>query len=192
MPLWLSELSAFTVFLGIAGLGFLFLLISLIFGEVFSHFEAFEHDFDSELGHGGPGLLSTRVISVFVTAFGGFGAVATQYGMAPLPASGVGFLSGVFFAGLIYAFARFLWSQQASTETRTFDLLGLTARVIVGIPRAGVGQVRCRIGEQLVDKIARSQDDEAIPENAVVRIEEVLGETVIVARAERTQAAGRE
>ena len=192
MPLWLSELSAFSVFLGIAGLGFIFLLISLIFGEIFSHFEGLDSDFDSELGHGGPGFLSTRVISVFVTAFGGFGAVATQYGMAPLPASGVGFLSGVFFAGLIYAFARFLWSQQASTETRTFDLLGLTARVVVGIPAAGVGQVRCRIGEQLVDKIARSQDDGAIPENAVVRIEEVLGETVIVARAERTQAAGRE
>ncbi len=191
MPQWLTELSAFSAFLGIAGAGFIFLLISLVFGELFEHFDGADHDF-GDVGHGGPGFLSTRVISVFVTAFGGFGAIATNYGLAPLPASGVGFLSGVFFASLIYAFARFLWSQQATTETRTTDLVGQTARVVVGIPVNGVGQVRCRMGEQLVDKIARSQDEQAIPENAVVRIEEVLGETVIVARSERTQTANRE
>jgi hypothetical protein len=59
---------------------------------------------------------------------------------------------------------------------------------VIGIPAAGVGQVRCTLGEQLVDKIARSDNEQPIPENAVVRIEEVLGETVIVARVERTQA----
>ncbi len=192
MPGWLTELSAFTAFLGIAGVGFCFLLISLIFGEIFDQFGGGDAGFDHDLGHGGPGFLSTRVIAVFVTAFGGFGAVATNYGLAPLPASGVGFLSGVFFAGLIYAFARFLWAQQATTETRTSDLVGQSARVIVAIPSAGVGQVRCQLGEQLVDKIARASDDEAIPENAVVRIEQVLGETVLVTRAGRAQATARE
>ncbi len=191
MPEWLSQVSAFTAFLAIAGVGFIFLLISLIFGEIFEHLDGgFDHDVDMD--HGGPGLLSTRVIAVFVTAFGGFGAVATNYGLTPLPASGVGFVSGVFFASLIYAFARFLWSQQATTETRTTDLVGQTARVIVAIPHAGVGQVRARVGEQLIDKIARSSDEQAIPENVVVRIEEVLGEVVIVARAEHAQSAARE
>ncbi len=190
MPQWLSGLSAFTAFLGIAGVGFMFLLISLIFGEIFEVFGDIDHDFDGgDIGHGGPGILSTRVLSVFVTAFGGFGAIATHYGLSPLPASGIGFLSGVFFASLIYAFARFLWSQQVTSEMRTSDLVGATGRVVVAIPASGVGQVRCRIGEQLIDKIARGRDDEAIPENAVVRIEEVLGETVIVARAERTETA---
>jgi membrane protein implicated in regulation of membrane protease activity len=183
MPDWLTQMSAFTIFLAIAGVGFVFLLVSLIFGEIFEHFEGDAGGLDHDFEHGGPGILSTRVLSVFVTAFGGFGAVATNYGLAPLPASGVGFASGVAFATLIYAFARFLWSQQATTETRTTDLVGQTARVVVGIPKAGVGQVRCRIGEQLVDKIARAQSEEAIPENAVVRIDEVLGETVIVSRA---------
>jgi membrane protein implicated in regulation of membrane protease activity len=185
MPVWLSELTAFSVFLGIAGVGFVFLLISLIFGEIFEHFEG--GGFDHSLDHGGPGILSTRVLSVFVTAFGGFGAVATHYGMGPVPASGVGFASGLFFSSLIYAFARFLWSQQATTETRSADLVGQTARVVVGIPTAGVGQVRCLLGEELIDKIARSGDDQPIPENAVVRIQEVLGETVIVARADASR-----
>ena len=33
-----SQFSAFAVFLAIAAIGFLFLLVSLIFGEVFEHF----------------------------------------------------------------------------------------------------------------------------------------------------------
>jgi len=52
----------------------------------------------------------------------------------------------------------------------------------VTIPAGGVGQVRCRIGEELIDKIARTRQGESIPENTSVRVEEVLGETVIVAR----------
>jgi membrane protein implicated in regulation of membrane protease activity len=181
MPDLLTQFSAFGVFLAIAAVGFLFLLISLIFGGIFEHFEGhFEHEIGD---HGGPGFFSVRIMSVFVTAFGGFGAISTHYGLSVLPASGVGFLSGVFFASIIYGFARFLYTQQASSDVRTSDVVGQTARVTVAIPAGGVGQVRCRVGEELIDKIARSRDDQPIPENAVVRIEEVLGETVVVRRA---------
>ena len=175
----LLSFSAFSVFLSIAAVGFLFLLISLFFGEIFEHFEG---GMDHDLSHGGPGFFSSRIISVFVTAFGGAGAIATYYGLSPLTASGVGFASGILFAGAIYTFARFLYGQQASSETRSQDLLGQTARVIVGIPAGGVGQVRVRLGEELVDKIARANDGTAIPEHAAVTVDEVLGETVVVKR----------
>jgi membrane protein implicated in regulation of membrane protease activity len=190
MPEWLSHASAFGVFLVIASLGFVFLLVSLIFGEISEHFEGVGFDHDINLEHGGPGFLSGRVLGVFVTAFGGFGAVATHYGLGVLPASGVGFGSGLFFGSIIYLFARFLWQQQSSSETHTTELTGRTARVVVAIPAGGLGQVRCSIGEELVDKIARSRDDQPIPENSIVRIEELLGETVIVSRA-GTSAAGK-
>jgi hypothetical protein len=175
-----SQVSAFAVFLGIAALGFLLLVISLFFGELFEHFGDghFEHD----LGHGGPSFFSVRIMSVFVTAFGGFGAVATHYGLGILSASGVGFVSGMLFASIIYAFASFLFNQQASTDFKGSDLLGQTARVVVAIPSGGVGQVRCRIGEELVDKVARSKDGAAVPENASVKVDEVLGEMLIVQR----------
>jgi hypothetical protein len=42
--------------------------------------------------------------------------------------------------------------------------------------------VRCRVGEELVDKIARARDGAAIPENTAVSVEESLGETVVVRR----------
>lgn len=173
------ELNAFTVFLAIAAVGFLFLIVSLFFGGLFDHFDG---AFDGGVDHGGPGFFSTRVISVFVTAFGAFGAIATHYGLDPLPASGIGFAGGVVLATPIVLFARFLYGQQASSDSRAGDLVGQTGRVIVTIPAGGVGQVRCRIGEELIDKIARTRQGDAIPENASVRVEEVLGETVIVTR----------
>jgi membrane protein implicated in regulation of membrane protease activity len=183
MPEWLTQYSAFGVFLAISAIGFLFLLISLVFGGLFEGLGDHDGDFGHDLGHGGPGFFSTRVISVFVTAFGGTGAVATHYGASVLTASGIGFASGFVFAYLIYLFARFLWGQQASSETRSMDVVGQTARVTVSIPAGGVGQVRCRVGEELMDRIARSRDGAAIPENTVVRIEEVLDEVVVVSKA---------
>jgi len=176
---WFAQPTAFLVFLAIAALGFVFLLISLIFGEIFEHLGT---DLSHDLDHGGPGFFSTRILSVFVTAFGGFGAIGAHYGLSTLASSGLGFVSGMFFASLIYAFARFLYGQQASSELRSADIVGQTGRVVVAIPAGGVGQIRCQVGEELIDKIARSQDSEAIPENAVVQVAEVLGGTLIVRR----------
>jgi len=177
VPSWLSEISSFSIFLGIAALGFIFLLISLIFGEIFEHFG--NGDFSHDLDHG-PSFFSPRILSVFITAFGGFGAVATHYGLSTVASSGAGFLSGVFFATSIFLFARFLYGQQAATQLGAGDIIGKTARVVVAIPRGGVGQVRCQVGEEVIDKVARSRDGEPVAENAIVRIEEVLGEIVIV------------
>jgi hypothetical protein len=94
----LLPLNAFTVFLAIATVGFLFLMVSLFFGEIFEHFDT---SLDHDLDHGGPGFFSPRVMSVFVTTFGGAGAIATFYGWSPVPASVVGFGSGVALSSLV-------------------------------------------------------------------------------------------
>jgi membrane protein implicated in regulation of membrane protease activity len=171
----LLPVSAFSVFLAICATGFLFLLIALVFGGLFDFFEA-DHDFDA----GGPGFFSSRVMAVFVTTFGGAGAVATYYGLSPIPASLAGLASGLVFGSAIYAFARFLYGQQASTDVRSSDLVGAVGRVVIAIPPDGVGQVRVRLGEELMDKIARTRDGVSVAENSSVLVDEVLGETVIV------------
>ena len=176
---FLPTLNAFSVFLVIAGVGFLFLLVSLVFGEIFDHFDA---GLDHDLGHGGPGFFSSRVLSVFITAFGCVGAIATNYGLGPVPSSLLDLVSGLVFGGGVYAFARFLYGQQASSDVLAKDLVGQSARVVVTIPSGGVGQVRCRVGEELIDKVARARDGASIPEHTTVRVEEVLGEVVIVSR----------
>ncbi len=178
---WFSNVSAFVVFLSIAGIGFFFLLISLIFGEIFDFFH-FDADMDHGLDHGGPSFFSTRVLSVFITAFGGVGAIGVRYGMSVGVASLLGLGSGAALGSLIYWFARFLYGQQASSDMSSRDMVGQTGRVVIGIPAGGVGQVRLQIGETLVDKIARAQDGQPIPENAVARVEDILGETLVVRR----------
>lgn len=174
---WLQSMSAFVVFLAIGAIGFLFLLISVVVGELFEHGVELAGD---GLEHGGPSFFSTRILSVFVTAFGGTGAIATQMGGGVMASSLIGSLSGVFFSGIIYAFARFLYSQQSSSDVRREDLIGRTAEVIVAIPAGGLGQVRCLVGESLVDRIARAAGGDAIPVHSIVTIESDIGETVIV------------
>jgi hypothetical protein len=172
----LQQSSAFLVFLGLAATGLVVLVLSLVFGELFDflHHEI-DADFDS-----GPSFLSSRVLSVLVTAFGAIGAMATNAGMSIPVASAAGFAGGTACAAVVYWFARFLYGQQATSMTTGADLMGKTGRVVVGIPKAGVGQVRCKAGEELIDKVARSRSGEAIAENTIVVIEEVLGEIVIV------------
>src|SRR5687767_14315050 len=102
-----------TLFIVIGGVGFLFLLASLVIGDIF---EALGVDF----GFGGDagtdfGLLDSRVLSVFITAFGGFGAIGVQMGLGALLSSLVGLLGGVIFGGVVSAFGRFLTSQEASS-----------------------------------------------------------------------------
>jgi hypothetical protein len=183
----LSNISPLSVFLGIAAVGFLFLLISLVFGEIFDHFDL-GHGIDHDLGHGGPGFLSTRGIAVFITAFGGFGAIGIYSGYGVAPSSFAGFVGGLVMATLVFSFARFLYGQQASSAVITADLVGRTAQVSVAIPENGIGQVRCLIGESIVDKIARSNDGQAIGFSAVVKIDEIMGEAVIVSPASGSQA----
>ena len=178
----LSNVSPLSVFLGIAAVGFLFLLISLIFGGIFDHFDL-GHGIDHDLGHGGPGFLSTRGIAVFITSFGGFGAIGIYSGYGVAPSSFAGFVGGMVMLTLVFFFARFLYGQQASSAVITADLVGRTAQVSVAIPENGIGQVRCLISESIVDKLARSHDGQAIAFGAAVKIDEIMGEAVIVSPA---------
>jgi len=182
-----AGLSAFAVFLGIASIGFLILVVSFLSGEMFDHGDLAGHDADFHGDvHGGAGvsIFSTRILSVFVTAFGGFGAIGIHLGHSVEVSTAMGVGGGLVFGTIIYLFASFLFSQQASSEVRVSDLAGSTAQVSVAIPKAGLGQVRCTMGESVVEKIARSQDGEPIPVNTLVKIEAVVGETVVVRRAE--------
>jgi membrane protein implicated in regulation of membrane protease activity len=182
-----AGLSAFAVFLGIASIGFLILVVSFLSGELFEHGDLAGHDADFHGDvHGGPGvsIFSTRILSVFVTAFGGFGAIGIHLGHSTEVSTAMGVVGGLVFGTLIYLFATFLYSQQASSEVRVSDLAGAVGQVSVAIPKSGLGQVRCTLGESVVEKIARSQDGEPIPVNTLVKIEAVVGETVVVRRAE--------
>ena len=179
MPEFLSSISSLMVFLAIAALGFIFLLVSLIVGDIFDSF-----GFDSGLDGGadGHGFLDSRVLSVFITSFGGFGAIGIQMGLGIVASSLMGLAGGVVLGGLVSLFARFLYKQQSSSSVGTAQLIGRTAQVIVSIAPGSLGQVSCRIGEERVEKLARAKDNLEIKAGATVRVDEVAGDSLIVSR----------
>ena len=179
----LAGASAFYAFIAIAAFGALFVVTSFVVGELFELGDFFGHH-DVDIHGGGPSLISSRVISVFVTAFGCFGAIGIHMGWSVGISTAFGAGGGVAFGAVIYLFMSFLYSQQASSDVRVADLVGQTAKVSVAIPKGGVGQIRCTLGESVVDKIARSTDGGEIPANMLVKVEQLVGETVLVRRAE--------
>lgn len=181
MMILVAGTSAFIAFLAIAAFGFVFLIASSVLGDLFEHGD-FGHDVD---GHaGGPSVLSSRVLSVFVTAFGAFGAIGTHLGYGLGVSTGMGFGGGVAFGAVIYLFASFLYSQQASSHIRVDELVGRTGEVSVAIPEGGLGQIRCTLGDSVVEKVARAADGGAIPANTLVKVEQIVGETVLVCRVQ--------
>ncbi len=177
MPEFLANSSPLIVFLGIGALGFVFLLISLVVGDIFDSF-GFETGIDT--GADGHALLDSRVISVFVTAFGGVGAIGIQAGLSIVVSSLLGLAGGVVLGGLVSLFARFLYKQQSSSSVGTAQLIGRTAQVIVAIMPGSLGQVSCRVGEERVEKLARARDNREIKAGSTVRVEEVAGDSLIV------------
>lgn len=168
------------VFLVIFGIGFLFLMVSLLIGDIF---EAFDLDFDMDADGGDGhhfGFFDSRVISVFLTAFGGIAALSLVYGYGLFISSVFGVISGLVFGGVIFAFGYLLYSQQSSSSVSERDLIGRTAKVTVGIEEGGIGQISCEIGEERVEKIARTRDGKMITEGQTVFIEENAGDSFIV------------
>ena len=174
---FLSNLNLLVLFAIIGGVGFLFLLASLVIGDLF---EAVGFDLDGGDTGTDFGLLDSRVRSVFITALGGFGVIGVQMGYGAGASSLIGLLGGVVFGGVVSLFGRFLIGQQASSTVTDNDLVGRTAQVTVAIKPGELGQITARIGDERVERIARSAGNEEIKPGTIVTISSVAGDSVIV------------
>jgi len=174
----MTDFSLMTIFLAIGALGFLFLLVSLIVVDIFDWI-----GFDSGVGLDTShdfGVFDSRVIAIFLTAFGGFGAIGTSLGYGAAVSSLFGIAGGIAFGALVFYFGRFLYRQQSSSSVTEADLIGRTAQVVVPIHANQIGQIACRVGEERVEKIARARDGVEIKAGQLVYIEEITGDSVIV------------
>lgn len=96
-------------------------------------------------------------------------------------ASGVGVASGLVLSTVVYQFAKFLYSQQASSEVKMTGLIGQSAEVCVAIPEGGVGQIALTFGGERCDYIARTADGRALVRGTEVVITGLRGNGVVVA-----------
>jgi membrane protein implicated in regulation of membrane protease activity len=176
------------IYATIAFVGFVFLLVMLFVGELFGH----DHDLgahDGGIEHGGgdvgggPSVFSSRIMASFVTSFGVGGVVARYYGLPHPAASGVGIGTGAVMAGLVYQFAKILYSQQASSELQMSRIVGRSAEVTVAIPANGVGQISLSVDGERTEHVARSKDGRTVMRGTQVVITALGGDAVVVEKS---------
>lgn len=165
-----------TVYIFCFAIGFIFVVLSFVLGEIFDIFSA-------DVGGHGPGPLSTSVLAMFVTGFGigGYGALkllawGSSYSLFGALAAGIGC------SGVTYGVIRLLYvSGEGSSEFRLEDVVGSEAQVTVPIPSGGGRGEVCFIAakaRQIASAV--SADGGAIAKNRLVRIASTMGDTLVV------------
>jgi len=155
------------MFVSIFGIGFVMLLISVIFG----------HDADGDIGGDiddvghGPSIFSVRMLSLLLVGFGAFGfgvRASTEAGMFVASMGGIG---GAIVVGLIgYLIIRGFYSSQATSTVTDDDIIGCSGNLLDGIPEGGRGQVACVVRGREITFLARSQDGRPIKRGAAVKV----------------------
>jgi membrane protein implicated in regulation of membrane protease activity len=126
----------------------------------------------------GISVFSPTVMAAFVTAFGGFGLIFTQF---PKTSSAVisaplSILGGLVVAAVLFFFLRGVFSHtQSSSESRVANLIGVEANVITPIPENGVGEIAYVVGGTRYTAPARAENNAAVANGRTVKITRIVG-----------------
>jgi membrane protein implicated in regulation of membrane protease activity len=126
----------------------------------------------------GISIFSPTVMASFVTAFGGFGLIFTQFpktssAIISAPLSLVG---GLVVAGVLLVFLRAVFSHtQSSSESKVAALIGSEANVITPIPENGVGEIAYVVGGTRYSAPARAENNVAVANGKTVKITRIVG-----------------
>jgi membrane protein implicated in regulation of membrane protease activity len=179
--------------------------ICLVVGLIFTLFSVlFGHFFGGHAGHmegsGGhvevgadssdaPGIsiFSPTIIASFITAFGGFGLIFSQFHKTnpteiSAPLSLVGGL--VVAAGMLVFLRSVFHHTQSSSESHVARLIGAEANVITPIPENGVGEIAYVVGGTRYSAPARAENNASVPTGKTVKITRIVGTQFYVTSAD--------
>ncbi len=170
------------IFATIFGVGFLLLILNLIFGHDVDH--GFDHDVSGGADHGdgtghGPSVFSVRMIALLMVGFGAlsFGVRATT--SASMFISSMFGVAGAIVIGAVgYFIIRAFYANQASSIITDNDLIGCTATLLDAIPENGFGQIACVLRGREITYLARSRNNRAVARGTSVRVVGKSGNTV--------------
>lgn len=173
-------------FLIIFGVALLLTVVTFVVGELFDLGDA-TADSGVDVGHA-PSPLSSRIIFVFATAFGGFGYIGMSLDWPVWGATVLALVGGVIVAGgtfflVVLPMAR----QQGSVTVRDEDLVDLVGEVTSEIPPSGLGRVTvvAPASGARISQAARSANGARIPFGTRVRIVAAGGSVMTVAPAQQ-------
>jgi len=161
------------IYFGIALLGLLLLIVTLLVGELDDLLD-FGADGD------GVGPFNGKVLAVSLTAFGAAGMLATYYDRGPVTGAVIAAVTALLVGALAWWLIGLFYRQQATTEFSAIWTRGRLAEVTTAIPEGGLGQVVYRDPTGSRQFLARSREGAGIAAGQLVRIVDVVGSTVVV------------
>lgn len=164
--------------------GLLFTIISVLFGHFFGHtghvagsgghVEAGADTSDEP----GMSIFSPTIIASFVTAFGGFGLILSEFPAtnpalisAPLSIAGGGLIAGIMY----FLFGLLFRHTQSSSESHVRALVNSEATVITPISENGVGEIAYVVGGTRYTAPARAEENAIIGNGQTVKIARIVG-----------------
>lgn len=175
------------VFIILALSGFTFLMVTLIFGEIFDFAGDVAHDIVIEhevsMDHpetGGPSPFSIRIIAAFLTGFGASGAIASFYKMNWIQSSGIGLCFGLLVGAIVYFLVSAMYKQQAQSGASLSEMVNLSGVVTVTIPKDGMGQVSVISKSCQSEHLAKSEDKSEIRNGTDVKVVRIVGGQLVV------------
>jgi hypothetical protein len=182
MELWWGELSeALRWFYAIAittSLLMVFQLLLMVFG-IDGDFE--DGDTDAT-GDGDLRLLSVRTVTAFFAGFGWTGVAAIRNGSSLMAALLLAILVGSLFMGGVIVLMKALYSMRHSGTINYRTTVGEIGTVYMRVPGGmnNPGQVEVMVQGRLMIAQALTRSEQQIPNQARVRIVDVLGENTLI------------
>jgi membrane-bound ClpP family serine protease len=164
--------------------GLIFTFVSVLAGHFFGHsghvagsgghVEAGADSSDAP----GISIFSPTIMASFITAFGGFGLIFTQFPKTSNAAisAPLSLLGGLAVAAVMYLFLSTVFRHtQSSSESHVARLVGAEANVITPIPENGMGEIAYVVGETRYTAPARSESGAAVANGRTVKITRIVG-----------------
>ena len=172
------------VFFLIAVAGLMMLAISVIVGEIFEFLDFTDFLGAGDIGGGdGGGPITTPALALALTAFGATGMLTQWAGWNIALSVGTSLVSAIAFGALGGWIAIMFYKQTSGTEDAFASVIGRYGEVITSITTTP-GEVQISSYGGTHTRLARSKSGNVIPTGAIVRIVDIMGNTLVVERTE--------
>lgn len=171
------------IFLIIALAGLFLLAAAIIFGELF---EFLDLDFGG-IGGDASGPVTTPVLALGLTAFGATGMLTQYAGWGVALSVGTATAAAVAFGALGGYLATLFYRQTSGTDDAFTSIRGRVGELTTSITDTP-GEVTISSYGATYTRLARSANGEHIPRGTIVRVIEVMGNTLVVERVAQESA----
>lgn len=165
--------------------GLVFTLVSVVAGHFFGGHDAHVAGSGGHAEAGadssdmpGISIFSPTIMASFVTAFGGFGLIFSEFPATSktVVSAPLSIFCALLVAGVLYKFLSLVFRHtQSSSESHVARLVGVEANVITPIAENGVGEIAYVVGGSRYTAAARAEQNAPIASGQTVKITRVVG-----------------